>query len=369
LKCQANPKCKAFSWDVADPNTPRCYLKSQGSQNGRSGRVSAFVNTSCSCTTGAGPAPKCWDCHPGPKCCASPSPPQPPHGPPPSPPGESHVLEAYRCLDGGPDSALPHCDRSKTLAERVESIVSNLTAEEMVDIQLKNPVPRLQISSYAMWSTEALHGVRLWPERCPFPDRCTTIFPTASASARAFNTSLWEATGEAMGTEGRVLWNLGIVNDLSLRGPQVNIQRDRALRDEREKFLFPLLSHPRLPASNPLPSALILQQLSTCSAPPRVLRPSLRRYCCCCCAAVFKFVRLLEQRGKVTTTNYRSSPCRTGRSLSCSAFCGRICRWGRNSNSPAGKSASINSSAGRILSSAQRSCMLTVHAVLQKIRC
>ena len=26
--------------------------------------------------------------------------------------------------------------------------------------------------------------------------------------------------------QGRVLWNLGIVNDLSLRGPQVNIQRD-----------------------------------------------------------------------------------------------------------------------------------------------
>lgn len=136
------------------------------------------------------------------------------------------MLGSYRCLDGGPDSALPHCDRSKSLAERVESIVSNLTADEMVAIQLKNPVARLQIGSYAMWSTEALHGLRLWPERCPFPDRCTTIFPTASASARAFNTSLWQATGEAMGTEGRVLWNLGILNDLSLRGPQVNIQRD-----------------------------------------------------------------------------------------------------------------------------------------------
>lgn len=104
--------------------------------------------------------------------------------------------------------------------------MSNLTADEMVNIQLKNPVARLQIGSYAMWSTEALHGLRLWPERCPFPDRCTTIFPTASAAARAFNTSLWQATGEAMGTEGRVLWNLGILNDLSLRGPQVNIQRD-----------------------------------------------------------------------------------------------------------------------------------------------
>ena len=136
------------------------------------------------------------------------------------------MLGSYRCLEGGPDSELPHCDKSKSLAARVESIVANLTAAEMVDVQNKAGVNRLQIGSYAMWSTEALHGVRLWPERCPFPETCTTIFPPASTSSRAFNTSLWTHIGEAMGTEGRVLWNLGLVNDLSLRGPQVNIQRD-----------------------------------------------------------------------------------------------------------------------------------------------
>lgn len=203
-----------------------CYLKTQGANTKRGGRVSAYVNASCGCT-GAAPAPKCWDCHPAPACCGGPVPaPTPPHGPPPSPPGASKVLGQYRCLEGGQDSALPHCDATKSVAERVESIILQLNASELVAIQLKSPVNRMQIGSYAMWSTEALHGVRLWPERCPFPDGCTTIFPTASTASHTFNTSLWASIGEAMGTEGRVLWNLGIVNDLSLRGPQVNIQRD-----------------------------------------------------------------------------------------------------------------------------------------------
>ena len=137
------------------------------------------------------------------------------------------VLNAsYRCLRDGSDQHLPHCDAGRSLAERVESIVSTLNASELVDIQLKRPVEQLQIGWYMMWRVENLHGVRLWPERCPFADRCTTIFPTASTSSRAFNASLWSAVGEAMATEGRVLFNLGLSADLSLRGPQVNVQRD-----------------------------------------------------------------------------------------------------------------------------------------------
>ena len=224
-KCQSNHRCVAFAWATSSGT---CYLKSQGESHGIGGRVSAYVNASCGCSSPA-PPPKCWDCAPGPGCCGgSPAPPPGPSPPrpPPPPPDVSGVLGQYRCLRGGDDSSLPHCDTTKTPAERVESIVSNLTASEMVDIVLKKPVARLSIGAYAMWSTEALHGVRLWPERCPFPDKCTTIFPTASAASRAFNSSLWESIGRAMGTEGRVLWNLGIVNDLSLRGPQVNIQRD-----------------------------------------------------------------------------------------------------------------------------------------------
>ena len=108
-----------------------------------------------------------------------------------------------------------------------ESIVANLSAPELVDVILKRGVPRLDIPSYNMWADEALHGVRLWPEKCPFPKKCTTIFPPASASSRAFNKSLWKSIGAAIGTEGRTLFNLGLLHgELSLRGPQVNLQRD-----------------------------------------------------------------------------------------------------------------------------------------------
>ena len=104
--------------------------------------------------------------------------------------------------------------------------MQNITADEMMSLIHKEGVARLNIGGYSMWHYEALHGVRLWPERCPFPDRCTTIFPTASTASRSFNRTLWQSIGRAMGTEGRVLWNLGISDDLSYRGPQVNIQRD-----------------------------------------------------------------------------------------------------------------------------------------------
>ena len=34
------------------------------------------------------------------------------------------------------------------------------------------------------------------------------------------------SSGAGMGTEARTLFNLGIITDLSLRGPQLNLQRD-----------------------------------------------------------------------------------------------------------------------------------------------
>jgi hypothetical protein len=228
-KCKGNPKCHAFSFALSDGT---CYLKSSAhtaqeaahqSQHASPSRLSAWVNASCSCSGSATTAPKCWT---APVPCGVPPPPPPgPTPTPPSPPHPHHpsgpgVLKQYGCLPG--DNAYKHCDPTKSIAERVETIITNLTASEMVDIIKKGGVGRLGIGSYAMWADEALHGVRLWPERCPFPDRCTTIFPTASTASRAFNKSLWVSIGRAMGTEGRTLWNLGITNDLSLRGPQVS---------------------------------------------------------------------------------------------------------------------------------------------------
>jgi beta-glucosidase-like glycosyl hydrolase len=77
---------------------------------------------------------------------------------------------------------------------------------------------------------ECLHGVRMWPPKCPFSDRegmnCTTVFPAASALSRSFNRTQWRRVGAAMADEGRVLFNAGITKSLFFTGPQLNIQRD-----------------------------------------------------------------------------------------------------------------------------------------------
>jgi len=216
-KCAAHPGCVAFSYAL-DSGT--CYLKSAApaTAGGNSDRLSGWVNSSCSCNATDPTPPKCWSTpHP----CGHPTPP----APPPPVPG-APALGSYRCLPETPSAAMPFCDKSKSVADRVAWIVQNVSADEMVRVVLKQGVDRLDIPGYNMWAVEALHGVRLWPEKCPFADKCTTIFPAASTGSRAFNKSLWQMTGRAMGTEGRVLWNLGVISDLSLRGPQVNIQRD-----------------------------------------------------------------------------------------------------------------------------------------------
>ena len=102
----------------------------------------------------------------------------------------------------------PWCDTRLTFDARARLLVKNLTVAECVEVVLKRPVQRVGVPGYAMWAVESLHGVRLGG-RCPYPDRCTTVFPPASATARSFNATLWRNIGVAMGTEMRVLFNLG----------------------------------------------------------------------------------------------------------------------------------------------------------------
>lgn len=103
-------------------------------------------------------------------------------------------------------------------------LTANLTSTEQVSVILKQAV-RDVVPAYNIWGLESLHGVRLYPEVCPFPDKCTTIFPASSGSGRSFNRTLWQAIGAAMALEGRVLFNQGASTSLSMRGPQLNLQR------------------------------------------------------------------------------------------------------------------------------------------------
>jgi hypothetical protein len=209
--CQnyASEGCLFFSFDTSGGackgskgnGTTTCYLKTSNKGKKHMGdRTSGTI----------GPAP-------------APTPPGPNPGPSPGPKPHPNA-NIFACQ--GSNKAHSFCDATKSVDERVALLMANLTIEEKVSIIKKGGVGRLGIPSYNMWAYESLHGVRLWPEKCPFPDKCTTIFPPASASARAFNRTLWKAIGSAMGDEGRVLFNLGIINELSLRGPQINLQRD-----------------------------------------------------------------------------------------------------------------------------------------------
>lgn len=183
------------------------------------GPYSAHV-FSIQCHTGTDPIPSPSPSPPSP--VPPPGPPSPsPHPAPPTPPGPPGPRSRgqYQCQSQQPPVPGSFCDTTLSIEQRVNLVVANLTDSEKVSVvTTKGGVNRLGIANYPMWAVESLHGVRLWPEKCPFPDKCTTIYPPASASGRAFNKTLWRAIGTGMGTEGRTLFNLGIITDLSLRG-------------------------------------------------------------------------------------------------------------------------------------------------------
>jgi beta-glucosidase-like glycosyl hydrolase len=129
----------------------------------------------------------------------------------------------YACQPPAPSSQAPWCDMKQAIGNRSAALAAAMNATELVRYVLGGAVGRLGVPAPPHYGAESLHAVAVG--NCPFPDRCTTIFPPASGSARSFNRTLWRAIGAAMGLEARTLWNTkgGV---LSLRGPQLNLQRD-----------------------------------------------------------------------------------------------------------------------------------------------
>ena len=215
--CTETPQCCCFSWM---PTQHVCYLKAGPPRTLHSGmpRVSGCQNaTECgACAGPPGPPPP------------PPAPPAPAPGPPipviPGAPAGKH----YACQP--PNDQHEFCDASKSFSERTTLLVSALRPQELVDAVNQGGVPRLGVPPMGQVGAECLHGVRLWPAKCPFADRegmnCTTVFPAASALSRSFNRSQWRQVGAAMADEGRVLFNAGITQSLFFTGPQLNIQRD-----------------------------------------------------------------------------------------------------------------------------------------------
>ena len=119
-----------------------------------------------------------------------------------------------------------YLDPSQPLHKRVDDLLSRMTLEEKAS-QLVNQaraVPRLQIPEYD-YRSEALHGVA--------GAGLATVFPAPIGIAATFDESLVHAMAAAIGTEGRVKYNLavragrrGILEGLDFWAPNINIFRD-----------------------------------------------------------------------------------------------------------------------------------------------
>ncbi|CAN5792707.1 glycoside hydrolase family 3 C-terminal domain-containing protein [soil metagenome] len=111
--------------------------------------------------------------------------------------------------------------------QRVNALIGQMTIEEKAS-QLVNQaraIPRLGVPAYNWWS-EALHGVA--------SNGYATVFPEPVGLAATFDAPAIKAMGEAIGTEGRVKWNLiekaggehRIMQGLTFWSPNINIFRD-----------------------------------------------------------------------------------------------------------------------------------------------
>ena len=119
-----------------------------------------------------------------------------------------------------------YLDPSQPFDKRVDDLLSRMTLEEKAS-QLVNQaraVPRLQIPEYD-YRSEALHGVA--------GAGLATVFPAPIGIAATFDESLVHAMAAAIGTEGRVKYNLavragrrGILEGLDFWAPNINIFRD-----------------------------------------------------------------------------------------------------------------------------------------------
>lgn len=117
-------------------------------------------------------------------------------------------------------------DESKSIDERIFSLVNELTLEEKVQQMMHNSpaIPRLGIPAYDWWN-EALHGVGRSGN--------ATVFPQAIGLAATFDIDLAYRTASAVSDEARAIHNAAIAKDnrarysgLTFWTPNINIFRD-----------------------------------------------------------------------------------------------------------------------------------------------
>ena len=146
--------------------------------------------------------------------------------------------------------ALPYCNTSLPVASRVADIISRMTIAEKTahiwgsgshsDNTTFPGVPRLGLPPFD-WGLEGLHGLRVGcypipdPEVCVDPNSpapgmfaCPTVFPAPTGLGATFNDTLIHDIGGVIGTEARVLNNMGtqLSGRMVVRTPELNLIRD-----------------------------------------------------------------------------------------------------------------------------------------------
>lgn len=150
---------------------------------------------------------------------------------------------AWGCLNIS--SALPFCNPSLTVEERLTDLVSRMTEEEKLGV-LGADTKHTQVSGCTCMDGGVLrlgipHYVNLVETNsdvdssCLADNKCATEFPGPMNLAATFNRSLWQQKGEVISTEMRALNNLNWYRSgggpysligLSGFGPNINIARD-----------------------------------------------------------------------------------------------------------------------------------------------
>eukprot|EP01084_Bolivina_argentea_P283736 486031_1 len=123
-------------------------------------------------------------------------------------------------------SSLPFCNTKLSFEQRAHDLVYNQEAKQPNYAAIlqgltpngAKPVPSLNIPGYNWWN-EALHGLARGESGA------VTQFPQVITTGATFNESLFYMIGDAIGNEGRALFNIG-KDGITYWAPNVNIFRD-----------------------------------------------------------------------------------------------------------------------------------------------
>lgn len=199
--------------------------------------------------------------------------------------------------------SLPYCDPSKTVDERLDWLVGNLTLVEKIRAISPQPYlggtcgvhtcgkPSIGLPNY-FWLTETNTAVAAtcYHGDSSKPYHCSTTFPGPMNMGASFNKTSWRMKGDVIGTEMRAFNNIGQMRQspgdyvgLTGFGPNINIARECVHR-------CPILSPPAI--------IFISDPYAACRERSHAAVRSNRYNCCCDLAqpAFWKDLRAPERR-------------------------------------------------------------------------